>query len=291
MNDGRQHASLKRNARYVVARHILLIVVTALTIMPILWVIKMALTPAQAFRGAELSPIPSDPSLDNFMTVVSSSAADGTWLFGRQLLNSVVVSVLTTIFGISVACTAAYAFSRFRFAGRRAGLFMFLVSQMFPGVMMMIPLYVIMESLHLLDTMAGLILVYSTTSIPFSVWMLKGYFDTIPKDLEEAAIIDGASPARAFWTVVLPLSLPAVAITALFSFMTAWNEFILAFTFLSKETSFTLPVIIRNYVGEHTVQWGLFAASSLIVSAPVVALFFALQRYLVSGLTAGAVKS
>lgn len=274
-----------------VLRHVALVAVTAGTILPVLWVVKMALGEAQSFQGAELSPIPPDPSLANFEAVVGATLADGTWLFGRQLLNSVLVSVLTTVFGIAVACTAAYAFSRFRFAGRRSGLFMFLVSQMFPGVMMMIPLYVIMEKLHLLDTMVGLILVYSTTSIPFSVWMLKGYFDTIPRDLEEAAVMDGASPARTFWTVVLPLSLPAIAITALFSFMTAWNEFVLAYTFLSKESAFTLPVIIRNYVGEHSVQWGLFAAASLIVSAPVVALFFALQRYLVGGLTAGGVKS
>jgi len=207
------------------------------------------------------------------------------------LLNSLAVAILTTLFAISVACTAAYTFSRFRFPGRRAGLFMFLVSQMFPGIMMMIPLYIIMDKLALLDTMLGLILVYSTTSIPFSVWMLKGYFDTIPKELEEAALMDGASPFYTFWRIVLPLSVPAIAITALFSFMSAWNEFVLAYTFLSKETAFTLPVTIRNYVGEHTVQWGLFAAASLIVSAPVVALFFAMQRYLVGGLTAGGVKT
>ena len=277
------------NTRF--ARHVTLIAFAFLTILPVLWVVKMSLQPSQSFQGAELSPLPSTATDVNFAEVVGAKAADGSWLFGRQLLNSVLVSVFTTLFGIGVACTAAYAFSRFRFAGRRAGLFMFLVSQMFPGIMMMIPLYIIMEKLHLLDTMLGLILVYSTTSIPFSVWMLKGYFDTIPKDLEEAAVMDGASPVRTFWTIVLPLSLPAIAITALFSFMSAWNEFVLAYTFLSRESAFTLPVIIRNYVGEHTVQWGLFAAASLIVSAPVVGLFFALQRYLVGGLTAGGVKS
>ena len=274
-----------------VTRHVLLVVFSLLTLLPVLWVIKIALSGEQGFAGSDLSPIPTTVSGANFEEVVSTKDAAGTWLFGYQLLNSVLVSVLTTLFGISVACTAAYAFSRFRFAGRRAGMFLFLVSQMFPGIMMMIPLYVIMQSLHLLDTMLGLILVYSTTSIPFTVWMLKGYFDTIPKDLEEAAIVDGAGPIRTFWTVVLPLSLPAIAVTALFSFMTAWNEFILAFTFLSKETAFTLPVIIRNYVGEKTVQWGFFAAASLLVSAPVVALFFTLQRYLVGGMTAGGVKS
>ena len=274
----------------IVLRHLALVLVTAGTLMPVLWVFKMALSDTQSFQGADLSPIPSDPSLANFQAVVGTREMDGTWLFGRQLLNSVIVSTATTLFGITLACTAAYAFSRFRFAGRRTGLFLFLVSQMFPGVMRMIPLSVIMEALHLLDTMLGLVLVHSPPSIPLRVWMLKGYCDTLPKDLEEAAVMDGASPVRTFWSIVLPLSLPAVAITALFSFMSAWNEFVLAYTFLSKQSAFTLPVLIRNYVGEHDVRWGLFAAASLLVSAPVVALFFTLQRYLVGGLTAGAVK-
>lgn len=271
-------------------RHVLLVLVAFLTLLPILWVIKIALSGTNTFQGADLNPLPTTLSVANFAEVISARDQAGTPLFGRQLLNSVAVSVLTTLFGITVACTAAYAFSRFRFVGRRSGLFLFLVSQMFPGILMMVPLYVIMQKLRLLDTIVGLVLVYSITSVPFSVWMLKGYFDTIPRDLEEAAIVDGASIPRVFWTVVLPLSAPAVAVTALFSFMTAWNEFVLAYTFLSRETAFTLPVTIRNYVGEHTVQWGYFAAASILVSLPVMALFYALQRYLVSGLTAGGVK-
>jgi len=272
-------------------RYIVLTVVSFVVILPVLWVIKIALSGSNTFQGAELSPLPSILSDLNFTGVMNTHDVEGHWLFGRQFMNSVLVSVATTLFGITVACTAAYAFSRFRFEGRRTGMFMFLVSQMFPGILMMVPLYVIMQKLHLLDTMIGLVLIYSITSVPFSVWMLKGYFDTIPRDLEEAAVIDGASPVRVFLTVILPLSMPAVAITALFSFMTAWNEFVLAYTFLSEETAFTLPVIIRNYVGEHTVQWGFFAAASIIVSVPVVALFFGLQRFLVSGLTAGGVKT
>jgi len=212
------------------------------------------------------------------------------WIFGHQLFNSLVVSAVTTLLGIFLACTAAYAFSRFRFPGRRAGLLSFLVIQMFPGTMMMIPLYLLVDKLGLLDQLLGLVLVYSTTSVPFCVWMLKGYFDTIPKELEESAIIDGASRSRIFWSIILPLARPAIAVTALFSFMTAWNEFILAATFMNAETATTLPVMLNGFVSETNVEWGHFAAGAILVSVPVVALFFALQRHLVGGLTAGGVK-
>jgi len=267
-----------------------LIALSILVLLPVLYVLKIAFSGHGGFSSGTLNPIPSKFDLSNILAVVHTKAQDGSNLFVRQAWNSIVVSVATTVLGLFLAATGAYVFSRFRFKGRRTGMMMFLVSQMFPGVMMMIPLYVIMQKLHLLNTSLGLILVYSTTSVPFSVWMLKGYFDTIPRDLEEAAVIDGASNIRIFYTIILPLSLPALAITALFSFMGAWNEFVLAYTFMNKETAFTLPVAIKNYVGEHTVRWGLFAASSVLVSIPVVSLFFALQKYLVSGLTAGSVK-
>jgi arabinogalactan oligomer/maltooligosaccharide transport system permease protein len=192
--------------------------------------------------------------------------------------------------GVFLAATAGYAFSRFRFPGRTAGLLSFLVTQMFPGTMMMIPLYLIVDMLGLLDTLFALVLVYSTTAIPFCVWMLKGYFDTIPRDLEEAALIDGASKTMIFYKIILPLAKPAIAVTALFSFMTAWNEFILAATFMNSETSYTLPVGLQSFVGQFAQDWGYFAAGAILVSIPIIALFFMLQKYLVSGLTAGGVK-
>ena len=161
---------------------------------------------------------------------------------------------------------------------------------MFPATLMLVPLYSLLQTLHLLDSLGGLVLVYATSSLPFCVWMLKGYFDTLPKELEEAAIMDGASPFQVFWKVVLPLARPALAVTALFSFMTAWNEFILAATLLNDASLFTLPVALQRYVGEYKVEWGHFAAGALVVSAPVMALFFALQKHLVGGLTAGGVK-
>ncbi len=278
--------------------HIFLILFTLLSIYPILWVFTVAFSgkqslaivnlpakPTSSDRLRAIAPWPSDPSTANFVSVMTDQP------FARWMLNSAIVSAATTIVGVIMACTAAYAFSRFRFPGRRAGLMSFLVSQMFPGVLMMIPLYIILvQWLQLGSSWTALVLMYATTAIPFCVWMLKGYFDTIPKELEESALMDGASTARIFFSIVLPLAKPAVAVTALFSFMTSWNEFILAATFMDRESMYTAPIGLRFFVGGFSQQWGYFAAGSIIVAIPVVVLFMFLQKYLVSGLTAGAVK-
>ena len=266
-----------------IGKMVFLTFATFATLYPVLWVFKMALTPSQGF-DASPNPFPTDPSLDNFNHVLFELPFF-TWLF-----NSVVISAATTVLGVFLACTSAYALSRFRFPGRAPAMLSFLVTQMFPGVLMMIPLYLIMDALGLLNQLLGLVLVYSTTAIPFCVWMLKGYFDTIPKELEEAALMDGATTGMIFWRIMLPLSLPAVAVTALFSFMTAWNEFILAAVFMNDESKYTLPVGLKQMVGQFATEWGNFAAAAILVSIPVVALFFALQKNLVGGLTSGGVK-
>ena len=278
--------------------HAGLISFTLVTIYPVLWVLALAFSGQQSVGIIDLPkdpsflqrlrgvlPWPAHFSLKNFQDVMTEQP------FGTWLLNSVLVSTMTTVLGVFLACTAAYAFSRFRFAGRDAGMLAFLVSQMFPGTLMLIPLFIIIVKwLGLGNTFWGLVIVYATTAIPFCVWMLKGYFDTIPIDIEESARIDGASPQVIFVRIILPLAKPAIAITALFSFMTAWNEFILASVFLESEAKYTAPVGLRFFVGGFSSQWGFFAAGSVIVSLPVVILFLYLQKYLVSGLTAGSVK-
>jgi arabinogalactan oligomer/maltooligosaccharide transport system permease protein len=278
--------------------HVVLVLFTLFTIYPILWVVTIAFSgrqnlaiatlpaePTAMDRLRAITPWPEHWSASNFVSVMTDQP------FAQWMLNSAIIALGTTVVGVFLACTAAYAFSRFKFPGQRTGMMSFLVSQMFPGTLMLIPLFIILvQWLKLGNSRLGLIIVYATTSIPFSVWMLKGYFDTIPKDLEEAALIEGASVGRIFWTIILPLAKPAVAVTALFSFMTAWNEFILAATFMEQETMYTAPVGLRFFVGGFSQQWGYFAAGSIIVSIPVVILFLFLQKYLVSGLTAGSVK-
>lgn len=278
--------------------HLFLIVFTMLACYPILWVFTIAFSGKQSLAIANLPanpqtadrlraivPWPEEVSVSNFVSVMRDQP------FARWIFNSAIVAGATTIVGVFMACTAAYAFSRFRFPGRQTGLMSFLVSQMFPGTLTLIPLYIILvQWLGLGSSWIGLILIYACTAIPFCVWMLKGYFDTIPKELEESALMDGASPGRIFFSIILPLAKPAVAVTALFAFMTGWNEFILAATFMDKEQMYTAPVGLRFFVGGFSQQWGYFAAGSIIVAIPVVMLFMFLQKYLVSGLTAGAVK-
>jgi arabinogalactan oligomer/maltooligosaccharide transport system permease protein len=278
--------------------HPALMLLCAFVLYPIFWVAALAFSGGQSIAIADLpdaptawdrlraaAPIPAQWSLDNFVGVLTEQP------FGRWMFNSLIVATLTTFVGVAIATTAGYAFSRFRFKGRETGMTMFLVTQMFPGTLMLIPLYVIVvDWLDLDNSIWALVIVYSVTAIPFCVWMLKGYFDSIPVEIEESAIMDGCSPTRIFLQIVLPLARPAVAVTALFSFMTAWNEFILAATFMDDESRYTAPVGLRFFVSEYSSQWGHFAAGSLLVSIPVVILFLALQKFLVGGLTAGGVK-
>jgi arabinogalactan oligomer/maltooligosaccharide transport system permease protein len=272
-------------------RQALLLVITVVTLYPVLWVVGIALSSDAGFGGG-IWPWPSRETFttDNFGRVTGATDALGAPVFYRQLANSVIVALATTLVGIGLSTTAAWGFSRFRFPGRELGMQAFLITQMFPGVVMAIPLYLLLDALGLLDSLVGLTLVYATTAVPFCVWMLKGYFDTIPREIEEAAIMDGASQWTIFTRIVLPLARPAVVVTALFSFMTAWNEFILAATFLNDERSVTLPVALQRHVDSFSTDWGAFAAGAVLVSLPVMFLFFLLQKHLVGGLTAGGVK-
>ena len=221
---------------------------------------------------------------EHFQKMLTS---ESFWIWTR---NSVIVSVGTTLLGLALAIPAGYAFSRFKFRGRDPAMFAFLLVQMFPGVIILVPYFLVMKALGLLNTSFGLILAYSVTALPLCVWMLKGFFDTVPRELEEAALMDGCSQTQVFWKIVLPLFTARGRGDGPLSFLAAWNEFLLALTFNTSESMYTLPVGLASLISSTGQAWGDFAAASLLVSLPVVVLFIVFQRFLIEGLSAGGVK-
>lgn len=272
--------------------HLVLVIFSLFSLFPVLWVLTMALDPHSVARPTRLELIPRGVSFQAFREVIAHPTEVEGITFWRLLANSLMLSVGTTVFGVALGATAAYAFSRFQFPGRRAGLLSLILIQAFPAVVTLAPLYVLLSLLHLRTSLLGLAIAYAAGALPFAIWNMKGYFDTVPEDLEEAAQIDGCSRTAAFWRIVLPLSAPAVAITALFAFMASWTEIILAWTLLEDPRRFTLAMALYGMVGQYatTKPWSQFAAMSLIISAPVVVVMLLLQRFIVSGLTAGGVK-
>jgi multiple sugar transport system permease protein len=210
--------------------------------------------------------------------------------FSANLLNSLVIACGAVLVGLATSVPAAYAFSRFRFPGRRQILTSFLVINMFPIVLLIIPLFVLMRALGLIDTFLGVIIGHSTFSIPFSVWMLVSYFNAIPRELDEAATIDGASRLQTIRLVILPLIMPGLVTTAIYVFITSWNEYLFAMM-LSGQTVRPVTVALQLFIGEFTIQWGLLTAGGALIALPVSVLFLFVQRRLVAGLTSGAVKA
>lgn len=291
---GNPPANTRRLPRWVplAGAHAVLIAFSLFSIFPVWWVVAMALDPASVAQPSELVLIPKGVSLESFARVIAAPTEIDGLSFWQLLWNSVALSAGTTVIGIVLGATAAYAFSRFNFPGRKAGLMSFLVLQMFPAVASIAPLYVLLSSLHIRTSLVGLAIAYAAGTLPFAIWNLKGYFDTVPKDLEEAALIDGCDQTQAFLKVILPLATPAIAVTALFGFMTGWTEIVLAWTMLENPKTFTLAMALYGMVGQYstTKPWSEFAAMSIIISAPVVVVMLALQRFIVGGLTNGAVK-
>jgi arabinogalactan oligomer/maltooligosaccharide transport system permease protein len=200
------------------------------------------------------------------------------------------VATAVTVTGVALASIGGYAFSRFRFVGRQAMMLSILTTQMFPATMLLLPLFLMIAKLGLLNTYIGLSVFYISTALPFCVWQMKGFYDTIPRSLEEAARIDGCTPWQAFRRVILPLAAPGLVITALFISMSAWSEYLVAAQILQDRNMFTLPLGLKSFQASMSTQWGLYAAAAILVSVPVMTVFILLSRYLVSGLTLGSVK-
>ena len=194
------------------------------------------------------------------------------------------------LIGISMAATAGYALARFNFAGKRGLMWTFLLTQMFPVAILIVPIYTIMANLNLIDTKLSLIIAYCTVAVPFCAWMMKGYFETIPRELDEAAALDGLGPYGTFWRVILPLSRPGLAVTAFYTFLTAWGEVAYAIAFIQTDENLTLGAGLQQFVPRFNPQWDLLTASAIMVTIPAGIVFFFAQKHLVAGLTAGGTK-
>jgi len=267
--------------------HLSLLGAVVIAIFPVFWIaINSFKNYNDIVNHTTLSILPEDWTLSNYRHVLGAD----NHVFLTWLWNSVAIALMTTVVGVFLAATAGYALSRYRFPGYRAALNSFLVTQMFPAAILLVPIYNIVVHLGLLNTKTALVLAYSTVAVPFCVWMLKGYFDTIPISLEEAGRIDGLSPFGTFWRIVVPLSLPGLAVTCFYTFITAWNEVAFANIILIQNNSYTLPVGLRTYVFQFQQDWQYLTAGAVLVTIPAVIVFLLAQRYLVSGLTRGGVK-
>ncbi len=264
--------------------YLVLFVFVVVAIYPILQVFSISLRPKSTLLSDSLAIIPPDATWDNYRALFTEQP------FLLWVGNSFLVTIIVVLTGTVLASTAGYAFSRYRFPGRNAGLLSLLVTQMFPATMLLLPLYIMLAKLNLINNFLGLIVIYSSTALPFCVWQMKGYYDTIPVSLEEAARIDGLGRFGAFYRVVLPLAAPALVITALFSFMAAWTEYIVAAQVLFYEDMFTLPIGLKSFQSNMSTEWGLYAAAALVVSIPAMVLFLVLTKWLIGGLTLGGVK-
>ncbi|MEQ4301100.1 sugar ABC transporter permease [Plantactinospora sp. B6F1] len=266
-----------------VGLHGTLIVASLIAVGPILWVLLSSFKPGHAVQSSELSLV-KDPTLANYAYVLGETS------FLRWFGNSVLVAAFTMLFGIFLAATTGYAVSRFNFPGRRPLMTVFLVTQMFPVAILIVPIYMIMARLGLINTPTSLIIANLTIAVPFCAWMLKGYFDSIPTALDEAAALDGCGPYGIFWRIVLPLARPALAVTGFYAFLTAWGEVAYASAFIQEDRNFTLAYGLQQFVPQFNPQWEYLTSAAVLVTIPAGLVFLYAQRHLVSGLTGGGTK-
>jgi multiple sugar transport system permease protein len=264
--------------------YLALAALTVFCLFPFAWILGTSLkTLADTFR---IPPNwwPHPATLENFVKIWTIQS------FGRYFLNSLIISGTTTLLSIVLAGLAGYGFSRFRLPGGRIAMVGVLAAQMFPGIVLLIPYFTLASRLQMLNTYSVLILAYTSFSLPFCVWMMKGFFDGIPVELDEAATIDGCSALGAFLRVILPLSMPGVVATAIFSFLVAWNEFLFAVVLATRESMYVVTVGIALNIGQFRIQWNELMAGAVLATVPTIVLYGLLERHLVRGLSAGAVK-
>ena len=263
--------------------HLPMLLIVLFALGPYLWMLITSLKPESSLFLAERTLLPVTATLENYVRLFSKTS------FVENLGHSFIVASGAVVVGLSVSITAAYAFSRFVFFGRRPLMMTFLLINMFPVVLLIIPLFIIMKHLQLLDTHLGLILAHSTFAIPFATWMMISYFNAVPRSLDEAAQVDGCRPFGAMVRVVLPVTLPGIIATGIYIFITSWNEYLYAAVLAGQKVR-VLTVAVQTLIGEYEIAWGVLTAAGVLGALPVTLLFMIIQRRLIAGMTQGAVK-
>jgi multiple sugar transport system permease protein len=253
------------------------------TIFPFVWTLITSLKPSKELFTSDIKILPVAPTVQNYLDLFANTD------FLQNMINSFIVAFSTCVVSLIISLLASYAFSRYSFKGKYFFMTTFLIINMFPAVLLLIPLYSIFRQVGLLHTYGALVIAYSTFTIPFSVWLLTGYLNGLPISLEEAALIDGCNRFQSFTRVILPLTIPGIISTGIYIFITAWNEFTFA-VMLTNQATRTIPVALQAFNGEYVIQWGLLTAGGVLTSIPIVLIFLFVQKRLVQGLTAGAVK-
>jgi len=265
--------------------YIFLFIFTLFTLVPAWWILELSLEKGRGLVSTTFSIFPKHFTLDNYVAVFQKAN------FTMWIKNSLIFAGFSTVATLGLAILAAYGFSRFTFPGKKAGMFMFILFMMLPVTAALLPQYLLFQALKLTNTYLGMILLYTAGGQTFAIWNLKGYFDTIPRELDEAATVDGASKLKIFSSIILPLSKPAIAVTTVILFLGPWTDFAGIFMFISDPHKTTLAMGLTTMAGDmRTTPWPQFAAASFIIAGPITALYMLLQRGVVNGLTSGSVK-
>lgn len=274
----------KKNLKKIFGCYIPILLFTIFTIFPFYWFLCTSLKQESSIMELPIRYIPTPFTLDNYKNMLESMG------FDRYFFNSLFVSILTTVIVMIVAIWGGFAISRYKFRGKKFTFFLLLITQMLPGVVILIPLFTVFNSLGLINNLWSLVITNTTVNLPFCMIMMSGFFSGIPSTLEEAAQIDGCSIWKAIFKIVVPAIMPGIVSSAAFAFVNSWNEFVYALNFINDSNKFTLPVGLSMMKGEFTVNYGGLAAGTIVALIPVLLIFCYIQKYLVQGLAAGAVK-
>ncbi|WP_127125976.1 carbohydrate ABC transporter permease [Georgenia sp. SYP-B2076] len=283
---------MRTSTRYVIGIHVAAVVMAVIVLAPIAWLFISSISPSTELLAAHPHWWPSDPTLSRYHQIFTSAPGGDNVAatFRLAMLNSLIVAALTTVISLAVGALGGYAFARLRFRFRRTSLFGFLAIYMLPPIALVIPLYLALANLGLLDTRTGLVLTYCSIVTPFALWTMSNFYLSMPPDLEDAARVDGCTRLGALVRIILPLASPGLLATAMFGFLLAWDEFLYALIFTSTTQAKTIPVSIAEFTGKYSSDFGLIAAGGVLATVPPVLLALVFQRYIVGGLTSGAVK-